>query len=403
MKKRIFLLVLLIAVLFSMTGCQSAPAQPTQPTQPAESSQPEAPAPTATTADENLTTREIVDLGGRTVTIPKNPQRIAVMTGPSYEMVFMLGGKDRIVMTKTGHTTNYPLALLTNPDLAHYEGIGANPSSSVNIEEYLKRDIDLVVYYFNDNELEKFAAANIPAVVLTLNTSLFSSLDDVKKQTLEQYIENSSGAVRILADILGEEAIQEYEDWKAYNEEKIRMLDERTRDLTDDQRRTVYWGNTWGENILSSYTVMTRYFEIRLTGGSLVGPELGGNFPEVTAEQLFAWDPDVILVDNHGNYPELVIKDMLKDGSRWASLQAVKNKQLYRIPAGVFFLDKGTTTTLMLVWLATVIQPELFADINIIEEIQYYYREFYEFDLSEEHAQRVLDGWYERLGDEPDL
>lgn len=94
---------------------------------------------------------------------------------------------------------------------------------------------------------------------------------------------------------------------------------------------------------------------------------------------------------------------MYKEGSLWETTSAVRNKQLHRIPAGVFFLDKGTTTTLMLLWLATITQPELFADIDIIEEIKYYYKEFYEFDLTDEQAQRVLDGWYERLGDEPDL
>lgn len=386
MLKKITLSILILAMLVPLSACQ--PAGAPQP---------------AAVDEAGIATREITDLSGRTVVIPVDPQRIAPMTGPSYEMVFMLGGADRIVMTKSGHTTNYPLALLTNPDLANLDGIGANPSSSVNIEDYLKRDIDLVIYYLNDSELEKFSAANIPAVVLTLNTSIFDSLEDVKNLTLDEYIYNSTAAVGILADIFGPEAIAEYELWKQYNEEKIRMLYERTHDLADDQLKTVYWGNTWGENILASYTLMNRYYEIRLCGGLLVGPELGGNFPEITAEQLFAWDPEIILVDNHGNFPELVIKDMYKEGSRWASLQAVQNQQLYRIPAGVFFLDKGTTTTLMLTWLATVIQPELFADIDIIEEIQYYYREFYEFELTDEQAQKVLDGWYERVGDEPDL
>lgn len=394
MLKRIVFASLIIVFLFSLCGCNSTVNQPTESANSA--SEP----PTETAIDPNM--REIVDLSGRKVVLPKDPQRIAPMTGPSYEMVYMLGGKDRVVMTKSGHTTNYPLALLTNPDLANYDGIGANPSSSVNIEEYLKRNIDLVIYYLNDNELEKFEAANIPAVVLTLNTSLFDSVEDVKNLSLDEYIYNTTAAVGILADIFGGEAIEEYEVWKQYNEEKLRMLDERTKNLPEEQLRTVYWGNTWGENILASYTLVNRYYEIRLCGGHLVGPELGGNFPEVTAEQLFAWDPEIILVDNHGNFPELVIKDMYKEGSKWAALQAVQNKQLYRIPAGIFFLDKGTTTTLMLIWLATIVQPELFADINIIEEIQYYYKEFYEFELTEEQAQRILDGWYKRVSDEPD-
>lgn len=396
MLKRIFLLTLIMLMLIvPLAGCKATTPQPTAAENPVAVS-------TALPTVEP-TTREIVDLVGRTVVIPINPQRIAPMTGPSYEMVFMLGGQDRIVMTKTGHTTNYPVALLTNPALANYAGIGANPSSSVNIEEYLKRDIDMVIYYLNDNELKKFASANIPAVVLTLNTSLFETVEDVKKLTLEEYIYNATAAVGILADIFGPEAITKYEKWKLYNEEKIHLLDARTHDLPDDQLKTVYWGNTWGENILSSYTLMNRYYEVRLCGGMLLGPELGGNFPEITAEQLFAWDPEIILIDNHGNYPDLVMKDMYKDGSKWASLKAVQNKELHRIPAGIFFMDKGTTTTLMLVWLSTIVQPELFSDINVIEEIQYYYKEFYEFELTNEQAQKILDGWYERLGDDPDL
>lgn len=348
--------------------------------------------------------REITDLVGRKVSIPANPSRIAAMTGPSYEMVFMLGGQDRIAMTKSGHTTNYPLALLTNPDLANYEGIGANPSSSVNIEDYLRREIDLVIYYNNGNELKKFAAVDLPAIVLTLNVSLFTTVEEVMEQSLDEYIDNSTAAVKYLAKVLGGKSLDKAKRWEAYCDEKIRMLYGRTRNLTDDQRKTVFWGNTWGENILASYPLINRYYEIWLCGGKLMGPGAGtGNFPEVTKEQLFDWDPDIILVDNHGNYPELVIKNMYKEGSLWETLSAVKNEQLYRIPAGVFFLDKGTTTTLMLLWLATITQPELFADIDLIEEIRYYYKEFYEYELTGEQAQRVLDGWYERMGDEPDL
>ena len=131
MIKKIIALLMILLILFNFCGCATQPS-------------------TGGTSN----TREINDLIGRRVAIPVNPSRIAAMTGPSYEMVFMLGGHDRIAMTKSGHTTNYPLALLTNPDLANYQGIGANPSSSVNIEDYLRREIDLVIYYANNNELK---------------------------------------------------------------------------------------------------------------------------------------------------------------------------------------------------------------------------------------------------------
>ena len=219
MLKKISLLMLLGLVLFVFCGCEADQS--------------------ATGSDD---TRVITDLAEREVAIPVNPSRIAAMTGPSYEMVFMLGGHDRIVMTKSGHTTNYPLALLTNPDLANYEGIGANPSSAVNIEDYLRRDIDLVIYYNNANELKKFEAVDLPAVVLTLNTSPITTVEDVMAQSLDDYISASTIAVETLADILGGEAVAEAEAWAEYCSEKLTMLYERTHELKDDQRPIVFWG-----------------------------------------------------------------------------------------------------------------------------------------------------------------
>jgi len=295
---------------------------------------------------------------------------------------------------------NFPLALLTNPGLANYASVGANPSSSVNIEDYMRRDADMVIYYNNGAELKKFASVGIPAVVLTLDTGLKETLEETMAQSIEEYIELSTAAAGILAKILGSEALEKYAAWKKYCTEKLTMIYERTKDIPDEKRKTIYWGNTWGENILASYSLKNRYYEIRLCGGMLLGPLTGtGNFPEITPEQLFSWDPEVIVVDNHGNFPDLVIADMYKEKSRWASLQAVINRELHRIPAGVFFLDKGTTTTLMLLWLANVLQPELFTDINIEEEIKYYYREFYSYDLSDEEARKVLNGWHEWSGE----
>lgn len=349
---------------------------------------------TPATGEESVV---VEDLVGRKVVQDHVPQRVAAAGGPTYEMMFMLGAKDRVIMVKSGHTTNYPLALLTNPDLANYIGVQANPSSAVNIEDYLKNDIDLVLYYDNEAELKKFENANIPAAVLTLHTGSLDTLEEVKAQTIDEYLPNATKTVRILAELLQtEDVIAEYQDWERYCTEKLRMIHERTSSLTDAERKTVYWANTWGENVLASYTLKYLYYEIWLAGGILVGPEgMSGNFPEVTKEQLFTWDPEVILVDNHGGYPELVKRDLYTNPD-WSALRAVQNGEIYSIPSGVFFLDKGSTTSLMILWLATILQPDLFPDVNMVEEIQYYYREFYEYELTAEQAQHVLDGWFEK-------
>lgn len=381
MKKRLACL-LLLSITLPLAACGSSTE--------AEKAQTD-------TAAEEENTNMVVDLMGKEVEVPKDPQNIAAMTGPSYEMVFMLDEADRVNMVKSGHTTNYPLALLTNPDLANLNTVAANPSSSVNVEDYLKNGIDLVLYYENDTELKKFSSVGIPAVAVSTSDGILDTMEEVMAQSVDDYIEVATMPVNMIAKALGtDEAKAELEEWNAYTEDVIKMIYERTKDLTEEERPLVYWGNTWGENILASYRLGNRWYEVHLAGGTLVGPEDGGgNFPEVTKEQLFTWNPDIILVDNHGNYPELVIESMYKEGADWASLKAVQNKSLARIPAGVFFLDKGSTTALITLWMATVIQPELFSDIDIVEEVQNYYINFYEYDMTREEAEKVVNGWYD--------
>ena len=379
--KRILCAILAALMLLNLAACGAAPADTQQP-QATEAQQ-----------QENQD-KTVVDLMGREVKVPEEVQKIAAIAGPTYEMVFMLGSGDQIAMVKSGHTDSYPLANLTNPRLETLEGLAANPSSSVNIEDYLKHDIDLVVYYDNEIELKKFDAVDMAAIVVSKNTGLIASLEEAKSLTIDQFIEKLTQPLDILSTALNtEEARSEYETWRDYCDEKLRMVYERTKDIPMEERQTVYWGNTWGEEIRSTYALKNRWYEVNLAGGQLIGPEENSNFPEVTAEQLYSWDPDIILVDNHGGLPGLVMESMYREGSKWSTLSAVQNQQLHRIPAGVFFLDKGTTTTLLVLWMATILQPELFSDIDMVEEVKYYYSEFYEFDLTDEQAQNVIDGW----------
>jgi len=378
MKKRAICLLLAVVMMLGITACGAGDA---------------------VTPDNDVpesTTHTIVDLLGRTIEVPNQIDKIAAIAGPTYEMVFMLGGAEQIAMVKSGHTDSYPLANLTNPRLSDLAGIAANPSSTVNIEDYLAQDIDLVIYYDNEIELKKFDAVDMAAIVATKNTGLMDTLEQAQNLTIDGYIDAMTNPLRILSETLAaDEARSEYEAWYAYCAEKLNMIYERTKDLTDDERPTVYWGNTWGEEIRASYSLKNRYYEVKLAGGTLLGPEENTNFPEVTAEQLYTWDPDLILVDNHGDSPELVMASMYKENSKWATLKAVQNKELHRIPAGVFFLDKGSTTAMLVLWMATIMHPELFSDIDMVEEIKYYYSEFYEFELTDDQARMVIEGWVE--------
>lgn len=341
----------------------------------------------------------VTDGMDRTTEVPDNAQHVAAMNGPTFEMCLCLGAADRVVLTKAPQTSNYPAALLVYPKVAKIEGFNnVNPSAIVNIEDYLQRGIDLVLYYNNEEEVKKFENVGIAAVVPILSTSDISDLDYCLNMSIEDYKARSAKSMRITAEALGGTALDRFAKWEEYTNNILDLLYERTKDLKEEDLRTVYWGNTWGENILSSYYITNRAYEIRLAGGKVLGPTTGGNFPEINEEQLYEWDPDVILVDNHGNSPDLVKKHVMTN-EKYANLSAVKNEDVYRIPAGVFFLDKGSTTALMTLWLATIIQPDLFSDISMVEELQKYYSQFYDYELSTEDAQHILDGWYYSSGE----
>ena len=186
-----------------------------------------------------------------------------------------------------------------------------------------------------------------------------------------------------------------------YYDEKVTLIRSRTADIPAKKRPRVYIGNSWGTNPLATWAGNTLTFAINVCGGTCVTKDIrGARFPEVNLEQIISWNPDVIIIDNHGRNPEQVIKNIYKDSS-WAVLNAVKNNRVHRIPSSVFFLDKGSSRPVYLLWLAKQIVPEKFADIDMVKEIKRYFKEFYEYDLSTKDAEHALRGWdanYERKG-----
>lgn len=340
---------------------------------------------TTTSQETKPATRQVVDPAGRTVTIPVNPKKVATMQGPTYELMFMLGATDQIGLIRSDHATTYPLANLTNPNITKYPTIAnVGPQTPVNIEEFISKGVDLVIYWNIQQELDKFEKAGIPVIVI--------SETGFKPKNIEEALADTKKQVSFLADVLGGDAPKHYAEWESYLNKTSELILSRTSKIPEDQRPVVYWGNTWNNNFLSTYQLYPRYYELALCGGKLVSVEKGGQFPEVTREQLIAWAPQVILVDNHGRKPQLIIDELKKDAD-WASLPAVKNSRIYQIPAGVFFLDKGTTRPLYFYWLAKQLHPDLFQDIDMVKELKYYYKTFYGYDLSTEEAEKVLAGW----------
>ena len=110
----------------------------------------------------------------------------------------------------------------------------------------------------------------------------------------------------------------------------------------------------------------------------------------VTIEEIIKADPDIIIIG--GTQAQKGIDQMMND-LQWASLKAVRNHRVYRNPVGTFNWDRySAEAALQILWAGQIIQPQLFADINLVKETQKFYNDFLHFDLSGDDAERIIHG-----------
>jgi len=115
-----------------------------------------------------------------------------------------------------------------------------------------------------------------------------------------------------------------------------------------------------------------------------------GSMIEITAEEIVAADPDIIIVGGADN--QKAVEKIYADPV-FAGLKAVKNKKVYGNPKGVFSWDRyGAESALQILWAATIVQPELFKDIDVKAKTKAFYKKFMNYDLSDAEFDYILKG-----------
>ena len=72
-------------------------------------------------------------------------------------------------------------------------------------------------------------------------------------------------------------------------------------------------------------------------------------------------------------------------------VNAVENQRVYKMPLGMYrSYTPGVDTPVTLLWLAKTAYPELFADIDIIQETKDYYSEVFGITLTDEQAASIF-------------
>lgn len=322
-------------------------------------------------------TRTVTNLDGSVIELPETVDSVAAIFGPSYEKIVAVGAEDRITCDGDFHLTGWPWSNVIYKRLNDVPGI-PNAHSDLNVEDLVAQGVQVVFCFPNPKQAEAINNAGMVAIPMA-----------------------STGKVRDLVDTLNlyaqvfndEKALAQAKKYEEYFDETVAMVQERTKDIADDDRPGVYMAYT---DMLHGYGGASGMVElVDLAGGKLVSQELdGGSDIEVTSEQILAWDPDYIFVSHAGSSgnatAENAIEEALGTGD-FDNVSAVTSGNVVATPEGVFFWDAGLQQILYLVYIAQTIHPDLFDDIDMAALLKDFYVNFYDYELTDDEAARILN------------
>lgn len=372
MKKHRQLLALFICLVMSislLTGYSETKAATEEPTQSAEQD----------ATQETAETREITDMAGRKVTVPTAENIESVFSaGPVAAIFLYMVAPDKllgwnyelndveksIILDKYQDLPNFGMG-----DAVNYEAvIAANPTIAINsgkINDTMVSDCDALS-----------ESLGIPVVAV------------------DNELNNSAEAFRFMGELLG---VEDHAEELAQYAEQVFTDINALSDIPEEKKVSVYFGN--GEDSLETAPRGSQHAQIFdvINAVNVADLELGdGSRVQISAEQLLAWDPDVIVVNGEPKADKSgssAAEDILSNPD-YASLKAVQDQKVYGTPNAPFsWVDRpaGPNRLIGMRWFSALIYPEYIkCDIN--EEIHKFFDLFYHVDLSDEQLENVLKG-----------
>lgn len=260
------------------------------------------------------------------------------------------------------------------------EGLAELPSpynkGAINIEELAAVAPDLVFLRTdilqNTGELEKLAGLGIPYLVVDYTTAA----DQIYS------IEMMGRALAC------EDRATAYTD---YYRATFDLVRERVSQVPESERKTVF--HSVNEAVRTDIPETLSYEVLAVAGCENVVQssselQLDGDKGNATVEQIYVWNPDIILV----NEPSAT--EYFKADNKFSGLRAVQQGNVYQLPVGISrWAHPGSLESpIAALFVAQLLYPEQFEDIDIAQETKDFYSRFFEISLNDEDVESILAG-----------
>ena len=326
---------------------------------------------------ENSGEKNITDMLNRSVQIPDGGGNVVATSPPMTTVIYMIAPEK--LKAVNFQWTDDELKYVPS-QYADYPVIGGwYGAQDGSYEEFIAAEPDLIIESVDEGNgdlatveerQEKFGKIPVLAV---RDTTDIEKMDD---------------SILFIGEIIGsKEKAQELVD---FNNKYLDEVKSKSSQLSDSEKRTVYYAE--GDDGLETNPSHSSHGQlIDIVGGVNVADSLNqGNTTtgvQVSMEQVISWNPDIIITTDPEFYHSVY------NNSNWASINAVKNKNVYLSPQSPFkWFDRpvGANMIIGLPWTAKVIYPEKYSDIDMVKTTEEFYSKFYHVELSDDEARQIL-------------
>ena len=272
-----------------------------------------------TTSSSSATTKELT-FNGQTYTVPKDPQKIAVLSNSVLSMLYAVDGK---AISRVNTTDSLP------PEIEALPALGQ--TANINMEQLLGLNPDLVLGL--ENQHKKYEAqlqsSKIPTVLINYdgikdNVPLLTFLGELtnhqdKAKTVIATYENNIAKVK--------DAVKDQQP------ARVAVLRATGKGVTAETDASITASMV---KELGMTNVVTSHLDKTTTDKTV----------PYSLETLAADDPDIIFVVTMGKEEEITkaMKKAMTDNPAWANLKAVQNNRVVYLPSKLFLLNPGLQT-----------------------------------------------------------
>ena len=318
--------------------------------------------------------RQITDQTGRQVTIPDRVDRIVVLQHQTLNLLVQMNATDKIVgvMANWKQQLGDSYARLA-PELNQKATLGDLTHVDPEKLVALHPQVVFVTNYAPHEMIDSITVLGIPVVAISLRHDEPGEKAKMNPSIRDEEMAYDKGlreGISLIGEIINKPA--EAKALITATDEGHKIVSDRLKDVPAEKRIRAYMANpeltTYGSG---KYTglMMLHAGAVNVAAATVKG------FKTVSMEQVIAWDPQVIFVQER--YPSVV--NEINSSPQWQAIDAVKNHRVWLMPdyAKAWGYPMPEAMGSGELWMAKKLYPQKFQDVDMNKLANKWYQRFY--------------------------